>query len=247
MTDARTFEAVDVVLEILRKAGAALPAADIKKGLIGAGVAPAGVDRHWKAIQPLVSGHPGVDYDAKARVYRWVKPAVVRASDAFDRIMTGRLPAGERVALAAIVRAALDATPSPNGKPATAKRASDAGPDAVPDAVPDAAVDGVAAARQRQAAIDAARALAELAIEVEELTAKQASAETLVHRLRARVNRSGLEPIDRAGAETTFDRKRHRSIGGSIRDGAPVFVVRPGYVWKAAEEDVLIAKAVVEE
>ena len=61
------------------------------------------------------------------------------------------------------------------------------------------------AARQRQAGIDAARALAELAIEVEELTAKQASADTVVHRLRARVHRSGLEPIDRAGEETTFD------------------------------------------
>lgn len=59
--------------------------------------------------------------------------------------------------------------------------------------------------------------------------------------------RSGLEPIDRAGEETRFDRTRHKPIGGSIGDGAAVVVVRPGYVWKAPSEDVLIGKAVVEE
>jgi hypothetical protein len=69
----------------------------------------------------------------------------------------------------------------------------------------------------------------------------------MIHRVRARVKRSDLEPIDRAGDETTFDRKRHKPISGSIPDGAPVVVVRPGYVWKAPTEDVLVAKAIVEE
>jgi len=229
MTDARTSEAAGVALEILRKASASLGAAEIKKGLMAAGVAKGSVDKLWTAVQPIVRNHPGVEYDAKARAYRWAERAPMPATDAFERIMRSRLPAGERLALAAVVRAALVTAPRSKAAKVT------------PPA------DGVEAARQRQAAIDAARALAELAIEVEELTAKQASADTVVHRLRERVHRSGLEPIDRAGEETTFDRKRHRPIGGSIRDGAPVFVVRPGYVWKAAEEDVLIAKAVVEE
>src|SRR5438045_1453920 len=174
-------------------------------------------DPVWTRAQPSVRKHPAVEYDTKQRTYRWVEPAEVPAAEAFERLMTGKPSPAERLALTAKVRKALDQP------------------------------DGVEAARQRQSAIDAVRSLAELAIEVEELTAKQATPDPPVHRLRARVHRSGLEPIDRAGTETTFDRKRHRSIGGSIRDGAPVFVVRPGYVWKAAEEDVLIAKAVVEE
>jgi hypothetical protein len=61
------------------------------------------------------------------------------------------------------------------------------------------------------------------------------------------VKRTGLEPIGRAGEGTTFDRRRHRPIGRPIDDATSVVVVRPGYVWKAANEDVLIAKAVVQD
>ena len=102
-------------------------------------------------------------------------------------------------------------------------------------------------AQERQLKIDAIRALAELAMEVEELTATEAEPQVLVHRVRARVRREGLEPIDRAGEETIFDRTRHKPIVGGISDGVPVLVVRPGYTWKAPDGDVLIGKAVVEE
>jgi hypothetical protein len=105
----------------------------------------------------------------------------------------------------------------------------------------------LAEARRRQAEIDAVRALAELASEVEELTANEVTPDVMVRQVRAWVRRSGLEAIDRAGQETAFDRKRHKPIGPAIRDGAPVLVVRPGYVWKTPTEDVLIGKAVVEE
>jgi hypothetical protein len=108
-------------------------------------------------------------------------------------------------------------------------------------------VDREEAARRRQAGIDAARALAELAAEVEELTVNEVDAPVLIRQVRAWVKRSGLEPVDRAGEETTFDRKRHTPISGSIRDGAPVVVVRPGYVWKAPNEDLLVVRPVVEE
>lgn len=203
-------DAVQAVLDVLRRSQAALPARAIKQAL-----AASGLDTVWPSAQKKIRHHPEVAYDDQAKTYRYAQPS---ASDAFERILRGRVPAHQKEALAQIVRKAL---------------------------IP--AADGVAEARQRQAAIDAARTLAELAIEVEELTANQATPEVLIHRVRARVHRSGLEPIDRAGEETTFDRKRHKAIGGSIRDGAAVFVVRPGYVWKAAEEDVLIGKAVVEE
>jgi hypothetical protein len=109
------------------------------------------------------------------------------------------------------------------------------------------AVDSEEAGRRRQARIDSLRALAELAMEVEELVANEASPRTLVQRVRGRVKRSALEPIGRAGEETTFDRKQHKPIGGSIADGAPVIVVRPGYVWKSDDGDVLISRPVVEE
>jgi hypothetical protein len=69
----------------------------------------------------------------------------------------------------------------------------------------------------------------------------------LVQRVRGRVKRCGLEPVDRAGQETTYDRDRHKPIGGAIADGSPVVVVRPGYVWKSSDGDVLISRPVVEE
>jgi hypothetical protein len=106
---------------------------------------------------------------------------------------------------------------------------------------------GAQLSRLRQAEIDAVRALAELAIEVEELAFNEASTRALVHRVRARAKLAQLEPIERAGAETTFNRLRHKPIGQDIADGTVVVVVRPGYVWKAPPEDLLIAKAVVQD
>jgi len=102
-------------------------------------------------------------------------------------------------------------------------------------------------ARQRQERIDAIRMLAELAGEVEELLANETEPDVMIRQVRAWVMRSGLNPVGRAGEQTKFDRKVHRPIDGPIRDGATVFVVRPGYVWKASDQEVLIGKAVVEE
>ncbi len=107
--------------------------------------------------------------------------------------------------------------------------------------------DPESAARQRQDRIDAVRKLAELAGEVEELLANETEPDVMIRQLRAWVKRSGLDPVGRAGEQTTFDRKVHQPIDGPIRDGAKVFVVRPGYVWKAADQELLIGKAVVEE
>jgi hypothetical protein len=89
--------------------------------------------------------------------------------------------------------------------------------------------------------------LAELAIEVEELTANDASSRAMIHRIRARMRRTGLEPIEQVGDATRFDRERHKPIGKAIDDGAKVVVVRPGYVWKGSAEELVISKAVVQE
>lgn len=116
---------------------------------------------------------------------------------------------------------------------------------------PDAAGGRAAAeedeARQRQALLDGVRALAELASEVEELTVNQASSRAMVHRVRSRVKLAGLEPIEKAGDSVAFDRRRHQPIGRPIAEGAPVTVVRPGYVWRSPVEEVLVTRAVVQE
>jgi hypothetical protein len=95
--------------------------------------------------------------------------------------------------------------------------------------------------------IQLVKALAELAIEVEELAFNQASARAVIHRVRARMKRLSLEPIDATGDQSTLDRTRHEPIGRPISDGTPVVVVRPGYVWKAPTGDVLVARAVVRD
>lgn len=102
-------------------------------------------------------------------------------------------------------------------------------------------------ARKRQATIDSLRQLADLASEVEELIVNQTDPPVMIRQVRAWVKRSGLDPVGKAGEATRFDRKKHEPIAGHIRDGAPVVVVRPGYIWKGSTEDVLLGKAVVEE
>jgi len=216
------------VIRVLREANAALTAGDVKTALRAGGVAKADADATWPRVQKRLKSHDSVI--AEGNRYRWTpKARDVSAEEALDLLVKGRPGARRKAELAAIVRVAI--------VPATTDQ----------DSRPDRSPDAEAAARQRQQEIDAVRTLAELAIEVEELTANEASASAMIHRVRARVNRSGLEPIDRAGEETTFDRKRHTSIGRPIRDGAPVVVVRPGYMWKAHSEEVLIARPVVEE
>jgi hypothetical protein len=144
----------------------------------------------------------------------------VSALDALELLMKGGLPEPKQSAFIDAIRAALQE---------------------------DDATDPESAARERQGRIDAVRLLAELASEVEELLANETEPAVMIRQVRAWVRRSGLDPVGRAGEQTTFDRKVHKPIGGAIREGASVFVVRPGYVWKAADQDVLLGKAVVEE
>jgi hypothetical protein len=102
-------------------------------------------------------------------------------------------------------------------------------------------------ASQRQIRIDGLRALAELASEVEELLAAEASVRALVHRVRSRVRLAGLHPLERAGETVPFDSQRHQSIGASVKAGKPVLVIRPGYLWRSSAEEFILAKAAVQE
>ncbi len=101
------------------------------------------------------------------------------------------------------------------------------------------------AARERQARIDAMAAVAELAAEVEELTAKRAAPDVLLEHTRALTGGSGLEAIGRAGESTPYDETRHDPVGDFPNEGDAVIVIRPGYLWHAPGEAVLISKALV--
>src|SRR5262249_49823128 len=91
------------------------------------------------------------------------------------------------------------------------------------------------------------QALADLAMEVEELVANGAEADVLIERVRNNAAAQRLTPIESAGQTASFDRQRHAPIVGIPKEGAQVTVVRPGYSWRPAEEDLLIAKAQVIE
>jgi hypothetical protein len=209
---------LEAVLQVLRRQSTPLTAAGVKKELLAGGVPRVDVDRTWPRVQRLLVSHDHVTVENHR--YAWTaQPRVDSAAQALELLAGGRVPAGRRAQLVAAIRAALAGPP----------------------------VDLEDRARQRQAQIDAVRALAELAGEVEELAVNETRTEALVHRVRARVKRSGLEPVDRAGDETTYDRARHKPISGTIRDGAPVLVVRPGYIWKAPTEDLLVSRSIVEE
>lgn len=104
------------------------------------------------------------------------------------------------------------------------------------------------ARREAQQAVDmhAARAMAELAIEFEELAAKGASPRAMTHRVRARMRRLGLEPsVEQAGQQVTFDPDRHEVIGVRPAAGEQVLVVRPGYVWARPGGEALIERPTV--
>jgi hypothetical protein len=208
------------VLGVLRHAGQACTVSGVKKALEHAGARRAEIDTVWPRVQKRLRHHPYVvvEGDRTHLTYRFAD-ATPSPEDALDRLLNGGLPADVRSSHLELVRQALRRS----------------------------ALDPEEAGRRRQAMIDGVRALAELAVEVEELIANGASGNALLQRVRGRVKRSGLEPIDRAGEQTAYDRKRHKPIGGSIADGAAVVVVRPGYVWKSRDEEVLISRPVVEE
>jgi hypothetical protein len=135
-------------------------------------------------------------------------------------------------------------------KAATATTVVPARPQPAPDAGGDAhaqyeRAERRRAARERQARIDAMSTVAELAAEVEELTAKQAAPEVLLQHTRALTDGRGLEAIGRAGQEIAYDESRHEPVGDFPNEGERVNVIRPGYLWHAPGEAVLISKALV--
>lgn len=208
------------------EASVGLTAAQLKARLRAGGVAEERL-RSWPRLRTQLAGDPRlrVAGDPNRRTYRRADAPPLTAAQALALLAAGPSSAASRAHLAAIVAAALSGSAS-----------------AEPGELDPAAV-----ARFEQREKDAVRALAELAIEVEELAVNGASARALVHNVRIRAGQANLTPIERAGEFASFDRERHQPIGAPIADGARVVVVRPGYVWKQADSEILVARAVVQE
>jgi hypothetical protein len=220
-------------VDLLREARAPLSARALKIALHERGVPREVADAAWRRAQPGVRRHANVAVD-KAGRYAWsdapVPPEPLRftPSEALERILRGRLAAPVKVDLADLVRRAL------HERDVLEQQARVAHDGAVQ----------ARAALERQIRIDGARAMADLAAEVEEL-AEAASPDTLVERVRGLAKAYELEPIGRVGEEISYDAAWHTPIGDDLPDGTVVMVIRPGYSWRLGDRAVLVAKAQV--
>lgn len=213
-----------------------LTGASLKKLMVATGaVARADADRAWRAAKKALDAHEHVALEQ--RTYTWTGPRDVRPAPAADEDL---VPEADEE-LAPVPVGAQDEALVRQLEALTARCAELEERLAASDTRP-LQLHG---AKERQSTVDAKRALAELAMEVEELAAGEVGAQVLIHRVRSRVRREGLEPIDQAGMKTTFTFRRHKPVAGRIAEGDPVLVVRPGYVWSTSEGDLLISKALV--
>lgn len=231
------------ILRILREAsGKALSPGDVKAALISDGVEKAAADKGWKAVQNShLRSHENVIHEGGR--YRWTDEK--RAVTTAPKPTTRSKGATEPVPVEISADQALDLLARAGGT--TARRAELVNAVRLAMKGGDGSADLEWQARVDRAEGEGIRLLADLASMIEGLVDNETPPEAMVRMVRARVLRQSLEAVARAGEETTFDRTRHEPIGGSIRDGAPVFVVRPGYVWKKPEGDLLVLKVVVEE
>jgi len=223
-----------VFVDLLRQADEPLDAKTLKQRLAASGVAKDEVDQAWRRAQPGVKRHAHVVDIGRGR-YQWsatpipVAVPVVSPAEALERLVAGRVPSGLKADLADLVRRALAERDQLEHR----LRVSHQG------------AREARGAQERQLRIDAARAVADVAMEVEELAAAGADPEVTVERIRALAKAFDLDPIGRAGDQVAFDPRAHTPIGGYPADGSAVVVIRPGYSWRAGDQDVLVAKAQV--
>jgi hypothetical protein len=218
--------AVAVFLELLGQARAPMSAPELKRRLVAAGVEKAEADAAWRRAQPAL--RRVARFDPRTRTYAWPHtPPVLSPHLALDELQRGRRSAAERAELAEAVRAGLRERDDLEERLRQAYRGSWL----------------ARQARERQVRVDAMRALARVAMEVEELAAAGGAPALMVDRVRALAAMSDLEPIGRSGEVTGFDGSRHATVAGAPSAGARVSVIRPGYTWRTGADDVLLDRA----
>jgi len=239
------------VLRVLRDSGTALVKSEILDELATAGVPRSAANDAWGPVQKRLRTDKRViaEGDRHSLRYRWNpnRPAAPSPAEALAMLVERRLTRGERAALAETLLTALAETATAAVRVQDAARSVKPTRGEPPIAQPSVANGLVSASRLRQVELDAARELAGMAIDVEEQLAKGASAKAIAHRVRARMKRLRLEPIEKAGEAVPFDRARHQPIRPGIEDGATVLVIRPGYVWRTPGDDLLIERPVVQD
>jgi hypothetical protein len=229
-----------VFLQMIEHAGRPVTSEEITALLVRRGLTEPTVRAQWSRFERQIKDDSHVAFLPETRTYMWGPPAVLPdAAEAARRLASGKAQINpDRKVLGDIVLAALNA-----GPPALPGRPTPAGRDN--------AAAREEAERQKifeeRLKADSARTYAKVAMELEELIASGASARTLLQRIHAAAQAHGLRPIESAGATIRFDRLRHDPVVASTPDGSEVLVIRPGYVWQAGNEEILVAKAVVIE
>jgi hypothetical protein len=219
---------VAVFLDVLRDARAPMSAGDLKRRLGERGLGRAEADAAWRRAQRVLRRM--TRYDPDARTYELAPTgSTLTPARALDELLRSDLDAAGRAALAETVRAALTERDDLEERLREAYRGSWQ----------------ARGARETRTRAESARALARIAMEVEELAAAGAGSWVMVERVRALVRMCDLEPIGRAGEETGYDGARHAAVGGPAKAGARVSVIRPGYLWRDGDDEVLLDRAQV--
>jgi hypothetical protein len=274
-----TDDPVAAVWDLLREAGVAMTATDIKASARSRG--GAAIDGLWRRVQPTVRRHPNVRFDKQALTYLWAdepeRPEssthMPTAAEALAMLVKGgvrgasyRQTLGDVVCAGLVDRGVNDSqrelreqleTVRADLSQAHERTASllkqldelraerEAGEGSPQDEYDRAAKRR--ATRDRHTRLVAIRALAELAAQVEELASIGTDSDIMIQYARSVVDSHGLEPIERAGGQASYDPSQHSPNGPAPEVGAAVLVIRPGYTWNAPGEVVLISKALVAE
>jgi len=212
----------DVLIAAIREAGGPIGGRELHRAIREAGQ-PESTWKAWASgLKDWIVLHPRVRVTGSgpAKRYRWGRPCSART--ALARLMQRvKAPQWLREAWHEVIAAAL-----------TGPRRAGVNPK-------------LRAAQEMQARIGVARAAAELAIEVEEIAHNGADGEQIVKRVRNALAHKDLTPIGAAGEDTVFDPARHRIEAGEPKRGTPVFILRPGYLWRYGNEVMIIEHALV--
>ncbi len=259
--------------QLLRESGAAMRAAQVKQQLVALGLDRRAAEAVWLAAQKPLRMSGQVAVEGRPARYRWVGPVGARGreperraepesqvdgatevnqaetmgTEAMVAEANARAEAAEAEAAMAYVRA--EAAMAQARAEAAEQRVEELARrcDQLEETMRQEHAESVQmrAAQQRQLQIDVVRALAELAAEVEELATDQFGPEVLVDRVRAAVGAHALQPIGNSGGTAHFDPDFHIPAFGTLEAGTMATVIRPGYRWRFAGEDVVITKALV--
>lgn len=211
----------DAIIAAIREAGRPIGGRALHRAIRAAGQ-PESTWRAWSSgLKDLIVLHPcvAVTGTGAGKRYRWTEP--VSAEIALSRLAQRvKAPQWLREAWREVVAAGLA-----RKRPGVGRK--------------------LRAAQELQARIGAARAAAEVAIEVEEIARNGADAGQIVKRIRNALAHKNLTPIGAAGEDTAFDPAVHRLEYGDPRPGTPVFILRPGYSWRHGDEVMVIEHALV--